>query len=182
MPEANNGGGGKDTTAGTPPAAPGTQTPETKANTQPDPNAVKTFSQSEFDQAVSKALATREANIRAELDAEKAKEQGKFKELYEKAEADRKALELDRETTKIFADAGLSSLAGAFGGDISSADGRKAFAKSLKGLVDTEVEKRVAEKLKTTAPAKGAADSPAKSPKDMTTEEYAAWRKTQGIH
>jgi hypothetical protein len=44
-----------------------------------------------------------------------------------------------------------------------------------------EVEKRVNERLKSPTPAKGTPPA-AKSPKEMTKEEYAAYKKSMGIY
>lgn len=183
MPEETKGGGGKETPAGTPPVAPGTQTPETKqaTQTQTDPNAGKSFTQAELDQAVTRALETRERNLKAEFEAKSAEEKGEFKKLYESEKQRNARLELDRETSKLLADSGLTNLSSVFEAEVSTLDGRKAAVKSLKAAIETEVEKRVADKLKTTTPPKGAADGAGKKVSEMTPEEYKVHRETLGI-
>ncbi len=141
-----------------------TDDPEKETN-DPEKDKDPKFTQSDLDRAIAKALQTRESKLRAEWEAKtkaereaaerkRLEEEKNYQTLYEKAEAERKALELRSQTARVLAEKGLASLEPVFSADLSTLEGRTAAADSVKQLIDEEVEKRVNERLKTPAPPK----------------------------
>lgn len=134
--------------------------------------------QSEVDRRTQQALLTREAALKAQAEKERLAAEGKWKEVAEKAEAEKQALLLERETAAALQDKGLSHLAEfVTGPDLAT---RVKQAAKLQKIIDTTVEQRVSEKLKTSKP-EGGGDSKPKAVKDMTPEEWAKNRAKLGI-
>lgn len=128
--------------------------------------------QSEVDRRVQQALLKRER--------EQKQKDGEFESLYKEADQERQALRLERETAREFSRLGLVNFTGAFDGDLGTIEGRVAFGNTIKKLVDSEVKRQVAERIKTDPPPKG--DPPVqKRPDEMTPDEYAAWKKANNI-
>lgn len=163
--------------------AAGAQTEQQQQQTQQTQQTQQQqYSQADIDRAVQRAIETREKNLKAELESKALAEQGKFKEVAERAEARARALELDRDTARHLAEMGLPQLASAFELDVTTLDGRKAAAKAVKSLIDEAVEARVAERLKT-KPATGNANgstTPVR-PDQMSPADWAKRRSELGI-
>lgn len=134
--------------------------PETTAHDEkaaPEaPQADRTYSQSELDRIIGKALETNrskiEAQIREEAERKSLEEQKKFRELYEGEKQRRTRMELQAGTAKAAAELGIPALADVLDSDLSNLDGRRAAGESIKALIETEVEKRVAERLRSDPP------------------------------
>lgn len=166
-----------------------TTTPTTTTDTQA--TATATYSQAQLDQAISKALATREANLKTEIEsksqaairaAEDAKlaAEGKFKDLYERAEAQRSALELDQKTISELTTSGDIALLAAVKAAGNTIEARLAARDSIKATIAAQVQAAVAEKLKTPGTPTGGAGT-AKTPDKMTPAEYSQWKASNGI-
>lgn len=163
-------------------------TPETPANdTTPKPEASvsdRTYTQSELDRIIGKALETNrsklEAQIREEAERKSLEEQKKFRELYETEKQRRTRMELQAATAKTAAELGMPALADVLDADLSNLDGRKAAGESIKSLIETEVERRVAERLRSDPPPRsGGSGNPltADAIKGMSIEEYERARR-----
>lgn len=139
-----------------------------------------TYTQSDLDRAISKALTTRERELKAQAEREKAEAENNFRSLYEQEQAQRAALELERDTSRFLSEQGLSSLSPVFDADFSSLDGRKVAAKALKKQIDSEVQRLVNERLKSDPPAKSTKEPDSKL-KPMSAEEWAQDRKKHGL-
>jgi hypothetical protein len=138
--------------------------------TQPAPPV--TLTQAEHDKAVTQALQTREANLRKEYEEKALVGDQKYKELYERQQAETAKRSLETQTAKELAALGMSNLTEALQSDTSTLEGRVNFAKSVKKEVDTEVARQVAAKINT-APAPDPTKGPGeKSVLDMDQDEY----------
>jgi hypothetical protein len=139
----------------------------------------KAYTQAELDRAISKAIETREKAHKEEQQrvmkaAEEAalKEKNSYKELYERTEQEKKALLLKTETQRELAARNLGDLGELFDQDFNTVDGRKAAMESLEKKIAAEVEKRVADRLKSPAGTKGAPAGTA-PPGKLTAEDIA---------
>jgi len=137
----------------------------------------KIYTQAELDQegdrraqaAADTAMrkADEKAQVRLEAAEKKATdarlaEEGKFKELHEKSQAELDAMKaenavavLKADTATMLNEAGLDEFAPVFDRDTSTLDGRKATAETFKKLVDAGIEKGINERLGTNVPPKG---------------------------
>lgn len=140
-------GGDKGTGAGQDPPAP---TDPNKAGG--DKGGEKTFTQQELDRRVSDAIAKREAALKQEAEEAKLKEKQQFEQLYTKAEADRKALDLRVKTREVLEEKKLGALSPIFEQDLGTIEGRKAAAEKLGTLIEARVNELVNERLKTPTP------------------------------
>jgi ribosomal protein S21 len=139
------------------------------------------YSKAEVDSLISKAIKTREENLKNDFEKNKLLEERKYKELYEKAEEERKRFSLERETVaKLTESKDLDYLPLVVGfGD--SIEAKVEMKDKIKQLVQSQVEKLVAERLKTDKPASSTVKTGPVDVSKMTTEEYKAYRKTIGI-
>lgn len=153
------------------------------------------YTQEELDRRVTEAIKTRERKLdeerrleREKAEAEKAAAEGKFKELYEKAEREKAAAILRLQTREALSEKGLDAFAGIFEADVSTLDGRVAAAEDLKKHFDKAVEIEVLKRLETKRPGKGSpgghnGGSQKYTPDEiakMSQEEYeAAYKKGQ---
>lgn len=158
------------------------ETPETLEKKEGQGQEKTTFTQSELDAAIAKAIQTRERKIREEFETKALVEQQKYKELYEKAEAEKAKLALQAETNKTLAQKGLSELATVFESDFSALENRVKTAELLDAVIKAQVEKRVRELSKTPITAQGTTNSPAKTPDQMTPAEWAEYKKQHKLY
>ena len=142
----------------------------------------KSYSQSDLDKAVQKALSTRERKLKEEFEHKSLVEQRKYKELWEKAEAEKNKMLLASETTKVLSEKGLTDLANLFDGDYSNLDSRLKAAETVENIIKRQVETRIKEISKTPTPPKSAESTTAKTPDQMTPKEWAEYKKQNGIH
>jgi len=140
-----------------------------------------TYTQADLDRAISKALETREAKLRAEMETRQLEEAGKHKQLYEALKAEQAAANLRAGTLDVLNRHGLGGLADAFNGDLSTVDGRAALAEAVKANIAPLVEAEVARRLGSTPPP-AAGSVAAKQPHEMTPDEYRAFKQTHNIY
>lgn len=146
-----------------------------------------TYTQADLDRAITKAISTREQKLRSELDQQKSElekkqlvEQEKYRELYEQAESERRQYQLQQETASTLSEMNLPNLLPVFSQDHGSIEGRVETAKTIKALIDAEVDRRVADRIKTPPAPRGQAAAP-KSVNQMTPDEYRDWKKSNRI-
>lgn len=128
------------------------------------------FTQSELDQIVTKALKTREDNLRQQfeeerradqikLEKEKLMAEGKYKPLFEHTQQELQTLrdelkkkDLKVQTNEVLKERGLVQFDSLFDSDLSSLEGRVLVADKLQEIVSKQVEEQVAERLKSKLP------------------------------
>jgi hypothetical protein len=127
-----------------------------------------TFTQADVDRMVSQAIKTREQKLQEKHDQDKLAAEGKYRELYEKEQREKAALELRVQTRDALAEKGLGELAPFFEADASTLDGRLKAAEGLKARIDALVQQEVLKRLESRAPGKG---DPNPAPGKLTAEQ-----------
>lgn len=153
------------------------------------------FTQSDLDRAISKALATREAALKAENEAALAEQQkkerearlaeeGKYQELAkakEKELTDLKAQiaaeKLRAETAGLLSERGIPELAEIFAQDLATVEGRAAAADAIREVIDSRTDASVRDRLRTPAIPKG---KPAPVVESLTLAEQARKAEREG--
>jgi len=138
----------------------------------------KTFTESEVDRIVSKAIKTREENLlaenqanveklQAEAEEKRLTEAGKHQELAENYKGELEAMkaaqaaaELKASTAEMLTEKKLPDLAKVFEMDLSTVEGRATAADFLSEQIEASVETRIRERLATPAPPKGTPPPP----------------------
>lgn len=166
-------------TAATPETAPKQEQPAAEA-----PATERAYSQSELDRIVTKALETNrakiEAQIREEAERKRLESERKYKELWEQEQAQRQRMELQAATARAAADLGMPALSEVLDSDLTTIEGRKAAGQSIKALVEAEVERRVAERLRSDPPPKqGPSSNGAMTPEAVRTMSMAEYEKAR---
>ena len=154
-----------------------------------------TFTQSDVDRMVTKALETREGKLKQEqkaeqerLETEILKEKEQYKELYERSELEKSRSNLERKTEKYLRENSLSEVSDFFTYDTTTLDGRIEFANKINALVASKSAAKstaiVEERLETPAPVASSAvntDWMHKDPNDMSKEELEAVEASLGM-
>ena len=156
-------------------------TPDTATTDKPSTDQPITISQSDLDKLISKALKTRESNIKSEFEKKSLEEKQEFQKLYESEKQARRKLELSQQTLTKLSTRGLADLADIYDSDFSDIDNRVAVAERIEGLINSRVEA----KLKTLAtgktPITGETKSTEEIPLDkMNPDQFKAWKQSKG--
>jgi len=138
---------------------------------------VKLFTQADIDRAVSRATATRENKLKEEMETARLKETNNFAELSRRQEAEITSLKENAVRSAFVQERGHSRFASAY--EMVPISKLEDMAKSIEASLNEEVTRRVSKKLETPTPIQGVATTP-KAIKDMTTEEYAAYKQARG--
>lgn len=155
----------------------------------------KTYSQSDFDRAVSKAISKATSGYEEKLQAiaqekeraetEKLKADGKFEELLKKMEEQNKALQRKQEITELsnkLISENKGYLAPLVGNLYGSQEDLLERIQQVDKYIQDTVSKLVADKIKSPPVAQSDTTTTGKAPDQMTPDEYAKWRETQGIN
>lgn len=183
MPELENGAaGGNGATGAATETVNNNGTNDSSKENSSSNNTVeetKTYSQSELDKAIAKAIQTRESNLKAEFDRKELERKGEYQKLYEQAELKAKQLEETvTRTSFISKNPDLAQFLPLL--ESTPIDKLEDTAKTIKDAISKQVEEQVRLKLNVKTPANNT-QSGTKQPHEMTTEEYKEYRKTIGL-
>lgn len=169
-------------------------TTDTPATTQAEPTAAtdrgaegapeeRFFTQADLDRERTRAAETARRKAREEYERKQAEATNDWKAQAEAERQRREALEISIQTRDELTKLGVPELAGLFDGDVSTVEARVALGKSYKAAIEAAVQKRLDGMLRDREPERaGGPPAAPKRPDEMTSEEYVAWKATQGIH
>lgn len=145
-----------------------------------------------IDSKVTNAVKTRESNLESKysellksIDADKEAEKRKSLEdankLIDEYKGKAQKYELERATKAALKEIDALDVVDLFDHDISTVEGRKAFALAFKERLKSSVENEIKTKLNTSNTATTKKSPTVKNVSDMTTEEYKAYKKENNI-
>jgi hypothetical protein len=163
--------------------------------------AEKKFSQSDLDQAISKALNTRTKNLEektksiedkylqimkekeAEEEQSRRKDLEKTNKLVDELRLENKRLKLAKDTEKALAEHNALDYLPLFDFDLSDVDNRVEFSKKIQAMIETKVQENVKKEISSPAPVKKTksdlkSDIPDAS---WTSEEYKTWKQSKNL-
>lgn len=168
--------GSPDKTAATTPENPGT-TAETPAEPE------RKFTQADLDRERQRASETARKNALEAAERKRAEEANDFKAIAETERTRREQLELAIATRDAMQTEGTPEVTAFFERDVSTVDGRVEFARAYKAAVKAAAKALVDSTMtnKTPEASIGLPATP-KTPDQMSTEEYLAYKREKGIY
>jgi hypothetical protein len=172
-----------ETEVSTEPAAETTTTSEPKPETQAAPEAPvaeapATFSQSDLDKAVSKALKTNAKTLQAESKTQALRDSENFAELSKQLTTENQSLKDNAARSEFVAEHGLGDYKAIF--EHIPVGGLEAVKDALISSRNADVLKQVSKQLDTPAPVTGAPAVPVSIDK-MSKPEFDAYKKARNI-